>query len=528
MDAAAIPINSDLRGEGRIVGPKWPIAMVAMIAAFIAVLDVSIVNVALPSIRSSIGATLQDTSWIATGYMVSNVIVIPMTGFFQRKFGYRTYFAASVVMFTLASLLCATAWDLPSIVIFRALQGMGGGALIPTASSVMLDRFPRHERGMAMAVFGVGAMFGPMVGPSLGGWLTDTFSWHLIFLINIPVGIIEVFAVLALIREDRTGVKDPKVDVMGIAYMAGWLGTMQYVLEEGNAEGWFDSPLIGAMSMISVSFFILFVREELVAPEPVIQLRFFRDRQYATGTLVNMGLGMSMFAGIFLFSLYCGTVLNFTATMTGNLILYAAVVQLVLMPMLGRFGGRFDARKLAAFGLAMQAIALGSQSMLSGQESQWVMYFPQLIRVIGMPFVFIPISTLALDRIASREIGDATGLFSLTRELGGSIGTALLSTEITRRTAFHRWHLMEAVTPFSDAATQRLAGITARVSPLVGDRAQEAALTLLNGTVLKQALVMAFNDAFFIAACIALGLIGVVATMARPRGGGKPAAAGGH
>ena len=232
----SVPINSDLRGEGRIIGPKWPIAFVAMAAAFIAVLDVSIVNVALPSIRASIGATLQDTSWIATGYMVANVVIIPMTGFFQRRIGFRNYFAGSLVVFTIASVLCATAWNLPSIVIFRMLQGMGGGALIPTASSIMLDRFPKAERTMAMAMFGIGAMMGPLFGPSLGGWLTDQFSWHLIFLINLPVGVIEIFAILALVREDRSEVAPARADLPGIAWMAGWLGTMQWVLEIGRAH----------------------------------------------------------------------------------------------------------------------------------------------------------------------------------------------------------------------------------------------------------------------------------------------------
>lgn len=530
MDPASIPLNSDLRGEGRIVGPKWPIAMVSMIAAFIAVLDVSIVNVALPSIRASIGATLQDTSWIATGYMVSNIIVIPMTGFLQRKFGYRAYFAASVVVFTLASLLCALAWNLPSIVAFRALQGMGGGALIPTASSVMLDRFPRHERSMAMAIFGVGAMFGPMVGPSLGGWLTDNFSWHLIFLINLPVGILEVFAVLALIREDRTGVENPRADGLGIVLLAGWLGTMQYVLEEGNSDGWFESTGILLTTIVSVSFFAAFLHRELTFSDPVLQLRFFRDRQYAKGTAVNMGLGMSMFTGMFLFSLFCGTILNFTATMTGNLILYAAIWQLILMPSLGRFGHLFDPRKLAVFGLLMQTSSLFWQAHLSGQEGQWAMWLPQFIRVVGMPFVFIPMSTLALDRIPSREIGDATGLFSLTRELGGSIGTAMLSTAITRQTAYHRWHLMEPVNSLSDVATQRLAGLQARMSQMLPDpaMAREAALQALNGGVMKQALILAFNDAFFLASCIAAILIFVVATMERPRMVGRPGAVGGH
>jgi DHA2 family multidrug resistance protein len=525
----SVPINSDLRGEGRIIGPKWPIAFVAMAAAFIAVLDVSIVNVALPSIRASIGATLQDTSWIATGYMVANVVIIPMTGFFQRRIGFRNYFAGSLVVFTIASVLCATAWNLPSIVIFRMLQGMGGGALIPTASSIMLDRFPKAERTMAMAMFGIGAMMGPLFGPSLGGWLTDQFSWHLIFLINLPVGVIEIFAILALVREDRSEVAPARADLPGIAWMAGWLGTMQWVLESGNEEGWLDSPWIIGMSLVSATCFSLFLRRELTTDHPVVQLRFFKDRQYAMATLVNMGLGMSLFAGIYLFSLFSGVVLGFTATQTGNLILYAASLQLILMPLVGRFGHRFDPRKLAALGVMLQAISLAWQSQLSGTEGTWNMLMPQIVRVLGMPFVFIPVSTLALDRIPPNEIGDATGLFSLTRELGGSIGTALLATTISHQTVVHKAVLAESVSAFSPAASGRLALLKAAFEARLGDpvRAADAALSILDRQVAKQALILAFNDAFAVASMIALTLLLVVAAMRRPSVV-RPAAPGGH
>jgi DHA2 family multidrug resistance protein len=530
MDPALVPRNSALRGDGKIVGPKWPIAFVSMAAAFIAVLDVSIVNVALPSIRASIGATLQDTSWIATGYMVSNVVVIPMTGFFQRRIGYRNYFAGSLIVFTIASALCATAWNLPSIVVFRMLQGMGGGALIPTASSILLDRFPKSERNMAMATFGLGAVMGPFFGPSLGGWLTDTFSWHLIFLINIPVGILEVFAILALVREDRSGVVPTKVDALGIAYMAGWLATMQYVLEEGNGEGWFDSPLIVGLTLLSLTFFGIFIHRELTTPEPVVKLRFFSDRQYAMGTAVNMGLGMSMFAGMYLFSLFSGVILGFSATQTGNLILCAASLQLVLMPLIGRFGNRFDPRYLAAFGVTLQFISLAMQSRASGLEGSFDMLLPQMVRVLGMPFIFIPMSTLALDRIAANDIGDATGLFSLTRELGGSIGTALLATTITRQTAIHRGQLAEDVTAFSQQAVGRLGGLTQLFTAKLGEpqRAAEAALMAVNGQVTRQALIMAFNDAFALAACIAVGMLVMVATMQKPVAARPAGMGGGH
>lgn len=515
-----VPLNSELRAEGRVVGPKWPIAVVSMMAALIAVLDVSIVNVALPSIRASLGASLQETASISTAYMVSNVVVIPMTGFFQRRFGYRLYFGASLLLFTVASVLCASSWNLWSLVVFRMLQGLGGGALIPTASSILLDRFPRAERTMAMAVFGLGAMMGPMLGPGLGGWLTDRYSWHWIFLINLPIGVIELTLIALLLREDRSGVKREPVDWLGIALLVAWLGTMQYVLEEGNGEGWFESDLITTVTLASLSFFVLFVYQELHVEHPVVKLSFFRDRQYTAGTLVNVGIGIALFSGVYLFSLYSGTVLRYTASTTGGLVVWAALVQGMTMPIVGRFGPRFDPRKMLAFGVTMLILSLFQYTRLTGLEGQWEMLFPQLLRASGMAFVFIPVSTLAIANLPARDVGDATGLFSLTRELGGSVGTAGLATLITERTAFHQSHLSASVTAFSPPAMERLARTTAGMSAALSDptRAEGAALASLKLAIDKQALILAFDDAFAVATVVAVGMLFTVLTMRRPTG----------
>ncbi len=511
-------MNSDMRGEGRLVGPKWPIALVSSMAALIAVLDVSVVNVALPSIRASIGASLQDTSWITTGYIVSNIIIIPMTGFFQRRFGYKNYFAGSLIVFTIASLLCSTAWSLPSIVVFRCLQGLGGGALIPTASSVMLDRFPRAERGMAMAMFGLGAMTGPLLGPSVGGWLTDHYSWHMIFLINLPFGVVELFLMLAILREDRSGVERTPVDGWGIAWLIGWLATMQYVLEEGNTDGWFDSPVIAVLSYVSLGFFLLFLERELTTAYPVVQLRFFANRQYLTGTLVNIGVGLALFGSIYVFSLFCGVMMGYTAGQTGALIFKAALLQGCTMPLIGRFGGKLDARVLVGFGVLMLIASLAQNAMLTGQEDSWQLVVPQLTRALGMGAIIIPVSTLALDGIAARDVGDATGVFSLTRELGGSVGTAGLATLITRQTAIHQAAIADSMSTVSPAVQARLALTQQIFAARLGDPARGEALALasLNGTISRQALLLAFDDAFALSTCVAIGMFIVVLTMRKP------------
>jgi DHA2 family multidrug resistance protein len=522
-----VPYRSELRGDGRIVGPKWPIAVVAMMAALMAVLDVSIVNVALPSIRASIGASLQDTSWISTGYIISNVIVIPMTGFFQRRIGYRGYFTASLIVFTTASFLCAMSWSLWSLVLFRFLQGLGGGALIPTASSIMLDRFPRDERNTAMAMFGLGAMMGPMLGPSLGGWLTDQFSWHMIFLINIPVGIVELGLFLWLLREDRSGIQQEPIDWAGIGLLAGWLSTMQYVLEEGNGEGWTDSGLIVGLSVFSLSCFVGFVWREVTAVHPVVKVGLFRDRQYTMGTMINMGLGLALFSGIYLFSLFCGAVLSYSAAQTGSVIFAAAILQGLTMPLAATLARRVDLRYLAGFGLAMMTLSLYLNTRFTGVEGYWDLLIPQLCRTFGMSFVFITVSTLALDRIEAKDVGDATGLFNLTRELGGSIGTAVLATLLTRRTTYHGTYLAESMDPSRLQA--RLDLMTAMFTQKVGDpsRAAMMAKASIEGMNSKQALVLAFNDGFALTTLVGVIMVAVVFTLQKPAKSSS-GLAGGH
>jgi DHA2 family multidrug resistance protein len=519
-------LNSALRGDGRVVGPKGIIAIVSMLGAFIAVVDSSIVNVALPSIRASIGATLHETSWIATAYMISNVVIIPMTGFFQRRIGYRAYLVGSMAVFMASSVLCAFSWNLTSIVVFRMIQGLGGGAIIPTASALLLDRFPSKERNMAMGLFGMGAMAGPMLGPSLGGWLTDHFSWHMIFLINVPIGIVEIALAWLAIREDRTDIVVEPVDWAGIGLLAGWLGTMQYVLEEGNGEGWFSSPTILWTTVCSAVFFLLFIERELSTPHPVVNLRFFAGRQYTLATAINMGLGLSLFGGLYLFSLYSGVVLQYTALQSGTVIFYAAILQMSTMPIVGKIAGLVDRRKLLFLGLLLMVSSLYQYTAFSGAEGFWDMQFPQLLRASGMGFVFISVGTLALDGIAAKDVGDATGLFSLTRELGGSLGTAILATVITSRSVIHGSILGETLTTLSASTAERLAWLQGLMASRVADpgRALAMAHAVAGGELARRSLVLAFNDAFAITTATAALLLLMIPFLRKT----AVAEAGGH
>src|SRR5262249_15375753 len=310
-----------------IRGSKALITATVMLAALMAVIDISIVNVALSDIRASFGTPLDQIAWVSTGYMMANIVVIPMTGWLQRKFGYRRYFATSILIFTSASALCGLAWNLPSLVAFRVLQGLGGGAIIPTSQAILFSRYPREEHGMAGAMFGLGAVTGPLLGPTLGGYLIDHISWHWIFLINVPVGLVAAFLAFRVIEQPAFKPAREPIDKWGIGLLAVGMATLQYVLEEGNREGW-DSHLIIVLGTLAVIALVPFVVHELEHDHPVVDLRVFANRSYAAATGINFLTGTALFSSTFLFSLYCGAVMHYTALDIGILFLKGSFIQI--------------------------------------------------------------------------------------------------------------------------------------------------------------------------------------------------------
>src|SRR3569832_209740 len=299
-------------GTGQLRGPKAAITIVVMLAAVMAMIDISIVNVALTDIRASFATPLDQVGWVSTGYMMANIVVIPMTGWFQRRFGYRKYFTVSVLVFTTASALCGTAWSLPSLVAFRVLQGMGGGAIIPTAQSILFARYPKEQHGMAAGLFGLGAITGPLLGPTIGGYLIDLSSWHWIFLVNVPVGLIVATLAWNVIEEPEFVPDRRPIDVWGIALLATGMPALQYVLEEGNRDGWFASTTICVLAGVAAVALTTFIVHVLEAPSPIVDLREFKNRSYAAGTGINFLTGLALFASSYLFSLFCGSVMHYT------------------------------------------------------------------------------------------------------------------------------------------------------------------------------------------------------------------------
>src|SRR6185295_2709910 len=503
-----------------LTGSKLGITMVVMTAALMAMIDITIVNVALNDIRASFGTPIDQIGWVSTGYMMANIVIIPMTGWFQRRFGYRRYFAASVALFTLASALCSLAWNLPSLVLFRALQGLGGGAIIPTAQSILFARYPRKEHGMAAALFGLGAITGPLLGPSIGGYLIDWSSWHWIFLVNVPIGLAVALLGLRFIEQPAftpPSGKEARIDAFGIALLAVGMASLQYVLEEGNREGWFDSTLIGVLTGVAATALITFIIHELETEQPIVDLRVFKRRSYAAGTGLNFLTGFALFSGSFMFSLYAGSVLHYSALDIGKVFLVAGSISIVMMPL--------DGRILLSIGVTVVALSQYVASQLTSEAGYWDAVRPNLLRSFGLGFIFIPVSVLALSGISAEQRGNATGLFNHTRELGGSFGTALMGMLVSDGVKIHRSFLAEAINPYNPLVQQQLQQLTAGV----GSQTYQSSLVaehVLDARVNTTALVLSFENGFrWVALAMSLGLL-LVLLLEKPSAG--PAPVGAH
>jgi DHA2 family multidrug resistance protein len=506
--------------DGEVRGSKAAITAVVMLAALMAMIDITIVNVALSDIRASFGTPIDQIGWVSTGYMMANIVVIPMTGWLQRRFGYRRYFSASILLFTAASALCGVAWNLPTLVLFRVLQGLGGGAIIPTAQSILFARYPKAQHGMAGAFFGLGAVTGPLLGPTVGGYLIQWSNWHWIFIVNVPLGILCAVLVERVI--EQPGWKPPtgkaaRIDVFGIALLAIGMPSLQYVLEEGNREGWLESPLIVVLSAVAAVTLVTFVIHELEAEQPVVDLRVFASRSYSAGTGLNFLTGFALFSGSYLFSLYCGSVMRYSALEVGKVFLVAGTASMVMMPLIGRIGGKVDGRILLVIGIVTVTLSQITASHLTAQAGFWDLVKPNMIRSAGLGFVFIPVSVLALSEVPAAQRGNATGLFNLTRELGGSVGTALMGMLVTNGIKRNSSYLAEHLVPGSPVveeqmnAAARTLGTQTVTRELVGE-------SIMKMRVTREAMVLSFEHSFRVVACsIALGLV-LVLLLRKPKG----------
>ncbi len=494
--------SSSLAGNtGVVTGSKAAITVAAMAAALMSVLDISIVNVGLTNIRASFGTPLDQIAWVSTGYAMANITVIPMSGFLQRRFGIRRYFTASIVLFTFASVLCGISWNLPSLVAFRILQGIGGGAIIPTAQATLFARWPREQAGIAGALFGLGAITGPLLGPTIGGVLIEHLSWHWMFLVNVPIGSFAAFLVWTQIKEEGFEPDLRPIDVKGIGLLAVGMISLQFVLEEGNREGWFDSTEITLVAIVAVTSLITFVVHELEVDSPVVDFRVFAAPGYAAATLLNFLIGTVLFAGSFLYSLFSGTVMHLKAIDIGSIFLHGSWIQLLLLPIVGATLARVDPRKFLVFGLAMVTLSTVLNAGLTPLADIDTMTMPIFVRAIGLSFCFVPLTVVAMSGVRPDQRGSASGLFNATRELGGSIGTAWMSTRLADQSKQHAAYLAESVSTTHEAAVAQLAAIKGGMTGQVADPLA-AATAQLAGRVQLQGLSMAFSDGFSLLAVL--------------------------
>jgi DHA2 family multidrug resistance protein len=494
--------------QAPVQGSKNAITVMVMAAALMAMIDISIVNVALTDIRSSFGTPIDQIGWVSTGYMMANIVVIPMTGWLQRRFGFRRYFSTSVLIFTIASALCGLAWNLPSLVLFRVLQGMGGGAIIPTSQAILFARYPRAQHGMAAALFGLGAITGPLLGPTIGGYMINWASWHWIFLVNVPIGLTVAFMIPRVLKEPGFVPDTKRIDATGIGLLALGMASLQYVLEEGNREGWSDSTLILVLGALAAVALVTFIVHELEHPNPVVDLRVFKNRSYSAGTGLNFLLGLAVFGASYLFSLYCGAVMHYTALDIGRIFLLAGASQILLMPLIGKMANRLDPRYMLVFGVVVTTLSQWLASHLTADAGFFDLVLPNLVRSLGLVFVFIPVSVAALSDLPLEQRGNATGLFNLTRELGGSLGTAWMGKVVADGIATHSAQLAEHVSSYDPISQERWLAILRQ--------GMDPAGTLM-GQVMRQAMVLSFEDGFRIT-MLAIGLgIFMVMLLKRPR-----------
>ena len=498
-----------------------------MFATFMEVLDTTVVNVSLPHIAGTLSATIDESTWVLTSYLVANAIILPLTGWLAMHFGRKRLLLASVSGFTMASFLCGLAPNLSSLVIFRIIQGATGGAMQPLSQAVLLEAFPPHERGKAMGFWGLGIVVAPILGPVLGGWLTDNYSWRWIFYINIPVGI-AAFVMTELFIFDPPYIRrvSERIDYWGICLLALGIGALQLILDTGAKRDWFSSNLIKALAVASAAALVVFIVHEWRTHHPVVDLHVFKVRTYSTGVFLMTTLGFVLYGSLVLLPIMLQTLLGYPSVQAGMAMAPRGLGSFIGMPMVGFLVGRFDPRKLVATGLVAGGLTLLWFGTLNLNAGYWDIFWPQFCQGFGLSLLFVPLTTITMDPIPKERMGNATSLFNLVRNVGGSTGIAVTSTLLFRRVQVHSALLGANVNPYSPAAQSALAqarnGFIARgLDPVT---ATQRAYAAVFGMVQRQAAMVSFVEVFRLLGVIFFLALPLVFLMKRPRRAAAPAA----
>ncbi|HTX37279.1 MAG TPA: DHA2 family efflux MFS transporter permease subunit [Bryobacteraceae bacterium] len=479
--------------------------MTVMLATFMEVLDTSVANVALPHIAGSLSASVDESTWVLTSYLVSNAIILPMGGWFSMLMGRKRFYMICVALFTVSSLLCGMAPTLGALILFRVLQGVGGGALQPISQAILVESFPREKHGMAMAVYGMGVVVAPVIGPTLGGWITDNYTWRWIFFINLPIGILSLLLTAWLVFDPPYLVRKSlasglKIDYLGFGLLAMGLGALEVVLDEGQREDWLASHFIVAFGAVMLVCLVSVVVWELRQREPVIDFRILKERNYMLATVSMLVLGFVLYGSTALLPLFLQTLLGYTALLSGLVLSPGGIAICLLMPLVGALLRKVEARWLVIGGVLVSAAGLIAMSRFNLELDFPTAVWSRVVQSAGLAFLFVPISTMAFAFIPKERTNHATGLFNLARNIGGSAGIATVTTLLARRAQFHQSVLVSHMTPYDPMYQEALAR-SASLLQAHGSAAPDAALQahgLLYGTLLRQANMLSFSDAFWV------------------------------
>jgi len=487
---------------------RFWIVLTVMLPTFIEILDTTVNNVALRHIQGDMSAGIDESTWVITSYLVSNAIVIPMAGWLSRLFGRKNYLIFSISLFTVSSLLCGTAWSLTSLIFFRVFQGIGGGGLQPLSQSILLEIFPKEKYGTAMAIYGMGIIMAPILGPIMGGWIADNLSWRWIYYINLPVGMLSILLAYLTI-EDPPYLKKGrlKIDYPGIILLALGIGCLQIVLDKGQREDWFESKFIVMLSIISaVSLALMLWWELKKAEHPVVNLKLFKDRNFFFGNLVMFFTFINLFGSIILLPIYVQSLMGYTAFLAGLVLGPAGVIQLIAFPISGKISEKINPKIPLAFGIIICAYSTHLMSLFSLQADFWSFVYPRAVLALGMAFTITPLAVMTVAFIPKEKMQDATPLSGVIRNIGGSLGTAIVTTIISQRAQFHQSRLIENLTPYDvsyQVAIEKLNEYLSARSFLSPEGA-------IYRELIRQAQAIAFNEAFWI---LSIGMISMLLTV---------------
>jgi len=504
----------------------WIIAVAVTLATFMEVLDTSIANVALPHIAGSLSAGQDESTWVLTSYLVSNAIVLPLSGWLSSIIGRKNFYMGCVALFTISSFMCGLAPNLATLIVCRILQGAGGGGLQPSEQAILADTFPPAKRGMAFAVYGIAVVTAPAIGPTLGGWITDNFSWRWIFFINIPVGILSILLTSRLIQDppyfQRRKLRETSIDYVGLGFVALGLGTLQVILDKGQREDWFESNFIVYLSVVSVASLIFVVIWEWRRKDPIVDLHLFRDRTFAVSNLLMFMLGFALLGSTLLLPLFMQTLLGYTAQRAGLALMPGGFTIMLLLPLVGFLLSRYSPRWLLLFGLSMLSLSLFHMTRFDLDMDFRTATIARVLQAMGMAFLFVPINTAAYGFLPRDKNNAASGLMNLARNMGGSVGISVVTTMLDRRTQFHQNQLAGHLSASNPVLQARLKALGQLIQSHGGGPPGSSAVpyAFIQGVLARQAAMLAYLDCFWFLGVAILLMVPMVFLMRKTKPGG--------